>query len=58
MRGLGILQRVRRLERHGEELISLREELANPRKDMNILGEDMMRSFEIMKRHISALGAR
>lgn len=69
---LGLEEVLRRLDRHGEELVKLREELVNLREDMNRLREDtnrlredmnklredMMRGFEIMERHISAIGAR
>jgi hypothetical protein len=38
-------------KRHDEELVKLREE-------MNKLREDMLRGFELMNRHLDALGAR
>jgi len=48
---IGLDEVLKRLDRHGEELVKLRE-------DMNKLREDMMRGFELLNRHISALGAR
>jgi len=56
-------------KRYDEELAKLREdmltgfrrhdeELARLRMDMNKLREDMNRGFELVERHISALGAR
>jgi len=42
---------LKRLDRHEKELIKLRE-------DMNRLREDMIRGFDLVNRHISALGAR
>jgi len=48
---LGLEEILRRLDRHEAELVRLRE-------DMNRLREDMIRGFELVERHISALGAR
>jgi hypothetical protein len=48
---LGLEEVLRRLDRHESELVKLRE-------DMNKLREDMIRGFELVERHISALGAR
>jgi len=48
---LGLEEILRRLDRHEAELVRLRE-------DMNKLREDMIRGFELVERHISALGAR
>jgi hypothetical protein len=48
---LGLEEILRRLDRHESELVKLRE-------DMNKLREDMIRGFELVERHISALGAR
>ena len=47
-----------RLDRHEEELVRHGEELIRLREDMNRLREDMIRGFELVNRHISALGAR
>ena len=47
-----------RLVKHEEELVRLREDLNKLREDMNRLREDMMRGFDLVNRHISALGAR
>ena len=66
---LGMEEILKRLDRHEAELVRLREdmvggfkrhdvELAKLRKDMNRLREDMNRGFELVERHISALGAR
>ena len=48
---LGLEEILKRLDRHEAELVRLRE-------DMNKLREDMIRGFELVERHISALGAR
>jgi hypothetical protein len=48
---LGLEEILRRLDRHESELVKLRE-------DMNKLREDMIRGFELVERHIAALGAR
>jgi hypothetical protein len=48
---LGLKEILKRLDRHEAELVRLRE-------DMNKLREDMIRGFELVERHISALGAR
>jgi hypothetical protein len=45
-------------KRHDEELVKLREEMNKLREDMNKLREDMLRGFELMNRHLDALGAR
>jgi hypothetical protein len=44
--------------RHEAELVRLREDMNKLREDMNRLREDMIRGFELVERHISALGAR
>jgi hypothetical protein len=44
--------------RHEAELVRLREDMNKLREDMNRLREDMIRGFELIERHISALGAR
>jgi len=48
---IGLEEILRRLDRHEAELVRLRE-------DMNRLREDMIRGFDLVERHISALGAR
>ena len=48
---LGLEEILKRLDRHEEQLVKLRE-------DMNKLREDMVRGFELVERHISAIGAR
>jgi hypothetical protein len=48
---LGLEEILKRLDRHESELVRLRE-------DMNKLREDMIRGFELVESHISALGAR
>jgi hypothetical protein len=48
---LGLEEILKRLDRHEAELVRLRE-------DMNKLREDMIRGFELVESHISALGAR
>lgn len=62
---IGMEEVLRRLDKHGEELVALRkdlnelrEDLNELRKDMNKLREDMNKGFELLERHISALGAR
>jgi len=69
---LGLEEILKRLDRHEAELVRLREdmnklredmvrheaELVRLREDMNKLREDMIRGFELIERHISALGAR
>jgi len=48
---IGLEEVLKRLDRHEEQLVKLRE-------DMNKLREDMVRGFELVERHISAIGAR
>jgi hypothetical protein len=48
---LGLEEILKRLDKHEAELVRLRE-------DMNKLREDMIRGFELVESHISALGAR
>ena len=48
---IGLEEILRRLDRHESELVKLRE-------DMDRLREDMNRGFELVERHISALGLR
>jgi hypothetical protein len=48
---LGLEEILKRLDRHEAELVRLRE-------DMNKLRKDMIRGFELVESHISALGAR
>jgi len=62
---IGLEEILRRLDRHEAELVKLREdmvrheaELVRLREDMNKLREDMNRGFELIERHINALGAR
>jgi hypothetical protein len=62
---IGLEEILRRLDRHEAELVKLREdmvrheaELVRLREDMNKLREDMIRGFELIERHINALGAR
>jgi hypothetical protein len=45
-------------KRHDEELVKLREDMNKLREDMNKLREDMLHGFELMNRHLDALGAR
>jgi len=46
------------MNRHASEIVKLREDMNKLREDMNILREDMIRGFELVERHIAALGAR
>jgi len=55
---LGLEEILKRLDRHEAELVRLREDMNKLREDMNRLREDMIRGFELVERHISALGAR
>jgi hypothetical protein len=62
---LGLEEILKRLDRHEAELVrlredmnKLREDMNKLREDMNRLREDMIRGFELIERHISALGAR
>jgi hypothetical protein len=55
---LGLEEILKRLDRHEAELVKLREDMNKLREDMNKLREDMIRGFELVERHISALGAR
>ena len=69
---IGLEEILKRLDKHEKELIRLREdmnkilerlnrhekELIKLREDMNRLREDMIRGFDLVNRHISALGAR
>ena len=55
---IGLEEILKRLDRHEKELIKLREDMNKLREDMNRLREDMIRGFDLVNRHISALGAR
>ena len=66
---LGLEEILKRLDRHEEQLVKLREDMNKLREDMVIgfkrhdeeiakLREDIVRSFELVERHISAIGAR
>ena len=62
---IGLEEILKRLDRHEKELIKLREDMNKLREDMNMLREDMnrlredmIRDFDLVNRHISALGAR
>lgn len=62
---IGLEEVLKRLDSHGEEIVKLREDMNKLREDMNKLREDMNRlredmnkGFELVNRHISALGAR
>ena len=48
---IGLEEILKRLDRHEAQLVRLRE-------DMNRLREDMNKGFELLRRHIDALGAR
>ena len=49
---------LKKLDGHEEELLRLREDTNKLREDMNKLREDTNKGFELVERHISALGAR
>jgi len=66
---LGLDEILKRLDKHGEELVRLREETARLREDMNKgflrhdeeiakLREDMNKGFKLLGDRISGLGAR
>jgi hypothetical protein len=66
---IGLEEVLKRLDRHEAELVRLREDMNRLREDMvegfkrhdeeiAKLREDMNRGFELVERHISALGAR
>lgn len=62
---IGLDEILKRLDRHGAELVKLRQdlvefrrEMVELRRDMVELREDMVKGFELVNRHISALGAR
>lgn len=55
---IGLDEVLRRLDRNEGELMKLREDMNMLRKDMNVLREDMNRGFNLLERHLSALGAR
>jgi hypothetical protein len=55
---IGLDEILRRLDRHEAELVKLREDMNKLREDTNRLREDMIRGFELIERHIAALGAR
>jgi hypothetical protein len=66
---IGLEEILKRLDRNESELVKLREdmvegfkrhdaEIIKLREDMNKLREDMNRGFELVERHISALGSR
>ena len=69
---IGLEEVLKRLDRHEAQLVKLREDMNKLREDMNKLREDMNRlredmnrlredmnrGFELLRRHIDALGAR
>ena len=62
---IGLEEVLKRLDRHEEQLVKLREDMNKLREDLiglredtNKLREDMIRGFEFVERHISAIGTR
>ncbi|PUA32061.1 MAG: hypothetical protein B9J98_04195 [Candidatus Terraquivivens tikiterensis] len=59
---IGLDEVLKRLDRHEEELVRLREDMVKGFErygtELARLREDMNRGFELVNRHISALGAR
>ena len=62
---IGLEEILKRLDRHEAELVKLREDIEELREDMNKLREDtnrlredMIKGFELVNRHISAIEAR
>ena len=66
---IGLEEILKRFDRHEAELVKLREDMNKLREDMNQgfkrydeelvgLRDDMNKGFELVNRHISALGAR
>jgi len=55
---IGLDEILKRLDRHEAELVKLRQDVVELRREMVELREDMVKGFELVNRHISALGAR
>ena len=55
---IGLDEILKRLDRHEAELVKLRQDMVELRREMVELREDMVKGFELVNRHISALGAR
>jgi len=55
---LGLDEVIKRLDRHEERLVKLEERLVKLERELVKLRRDMNRGFELVNRHISALGAR
>ena len=62
---IGLEEILKRFDRHEAELVKLREDMnklggnmKELREEQIRLREDMIRGFELVNRHISALGAR
>jgi len=55
---IGLEEVLKRLDRHEAQLVKLREDMNKLREDMNRLREDMNEGFQLLRRHIDALGAR
>ena len=55
---IGLEEILKRFDRHEAELVKLREDMKELREEQIRLREDMVRGFELVNRHISALGAR
>jgi len=55
---IGLDEILRRFDRHEAELVKLRQDVVELRREMVELRQDMVRGFELVNRHISALGAR
>jgi len=55
---IGLDEILKRLDRHEAELVKLRQDMVELRREMVELRRDMVKGFELVNRHISALGAR
>jgi len=55
---LGLDEVIKRLDRHEERLVKLEERLVKLERELVKLRRDMNRGFELVNRHIAALGAR
>jgi len=55
---IGLDEILKRLDRHEAELVKLRQDVVELRREMVELRQDMVKGFELVNRHISALGAR
>ena len=55
---IGLEEILKRLDRHEAEMVRLREDMVSLGKEVTRLREDLNHGFQLIERHISALGAR